>query len=130
MEITPVNVLECALITVWLVFCSTWFSPHLSEKITVMVVTSSADRPKFAGNAFGTCLDSITRNSNKVVEILCDLSKNHSKPMYYMLTRSMSKDKTINNKHHMSLFRNRNVKIHVPRLLLQQISFRMICEAR
>ena len=51
------------------------------EKIAVMVVTSSADRPQFTRNAFGTCLDSIARNSHKMVEILHDLSKIYSKPM-------------------------------------------------
>ena len=35
---------------------------------------------RWTQNAFGTCLDSIARNSNKMVEILCDLSKICSKP--------------------------------------------------
>ena len=47
----------------------------LVEKIAVLIGL------KFARNAFGTCLDSIARNSNKMVEILCDLSKIYSKPM-------------------------------------------------
>ena len=77
-----------------------------------------------------TCLDSISGNSNKMAGILCDFSKIFSKPMWHMLPRSMIWDKTINSMCHMSLFRNRNVKIHARWSLLQQISFWMICEAR